>query len=431
VLGVWGMATLFLITAIILYFFSPKKEIIRWAIFFLMCASLRDFSKLPSITYLHEIITPYGFIMFSIVYSERMNRRTNNVLALIILIPVILLMVVPFLRSLDAKLDLIVLLLWVIPVYCASCFLLVLSCLREKKLKERNLRWITIFVIIPPTFVNILLENIDRVLGFHFNAQWNLLIFEACAFVILIIFLVRYGLFGIKVKFEKKLFDQTINGISSGTSMLNHALKNRIINIDMLAERMKFNLQSPQTEQLKDIELIQTESQQMMNMIKRIQKQIEDIEIVDGLVNLEELVNQSLKSNHLLLDSKNIEVVTDYTINVNLMCDNFHLQEVCNNLIRNAVDAMEGGIGKLSIKVSEALRGYSIDFSDNGAGISKEAADKIFDPFFSTKNREDNFGLGLSYCYLVMQKHGGTIHLSSLAGESTTFSIQLPKNRKV
>jgi two-component system NtrC family sensor kinase len=227
------------------------------------------------------------------------------------------------------------------------------------------------------------------------------------------------------------LLDQTIYGVSSGTSMLNHALKNRIINIDMLAERMKVNLHSPRTEQLKDIELIQTESQQMMKMIKQIQKKIEDIEIIEGLVNLEELVNDALKSNHLLLESKNIEVITDYSINVNLMCDKFHLQEVFNNLIRNAVDAMEAGIGKLSIKVSEALKGFSIDFSDNGLGISKETADKIFDPFFSTKHREDNFGLGLSYCHLVMQKHGGTIHLSSHAGERTTFSILLPKNRKV
>jgi two-component system NtrC family sensor kinase len=77
------------------------------------------------------------------------------------------------------------------------------------------------------------------------------------------------------------------------------------------------------------------------------------------------------------------------------------------------------------------MKGALIDFSDNGKGITKDNANKIFDPFFSTKYREENFGLGLSYCYLVMQKHDGSIELVRNKEIGTTFNLFLPVSRIV
>jgi len=64
---------------------------------------------------------------------------------------------------------------------------------------------------------------------------------------------------------------------------------------------------------------------------------------------------------------------------------------------------------------------------DNGAGIIKENLNKIFDPFYSTKEKNGT-GLGLSITRSIVQKHKGQIEVKSEVGKSTTFTIVIPKN---
>ncbi|MGD8375073.1 MAG: response regulator, partial [Acidobacteriota bacterium] len=67
-----------------------------------------------------------------------------------------------------------------------------------------------------------------------------------------------------------------------------------------------------------------------------------------------------------------------------------------------------------------------IRISDNGCGISQENLTKIFDPFFTTKEVGQGTGLGLSICYGIIQEHRGRIHATSVAGQGTTFTVELP-----
>jgi signal transduction histidine kinase len=71
-----------------------------------------------------------------------------------------------------------------------------------------------------------------------------------------------------------------------------------------------------------------------------------------------------------------------------------------------------------------------IKVSDNGKGISRDIVDKIFDPFFSTKDVGEGTGLGLSICHRIVSEHGGTIDVESREGIGTTFSIKLPVRGK-
>lgn len=64
--------------------------------------------------------------------------------------------------------------------------------------------------------------------------------------------------------------------------------------------------------------------------------------------------------------------------------------------------------------------------SDNGKGISKNMLSKVFDPFFSTKPSKNNFGLGLTFCYNVIQKHCGVIDIESEENKGTKIIIMLP-----
>ncbi|MCD9024082.1 sensor histidine kinase [Cohnella silvisoli] len=430
------MPTLVLITVILLYIYGPKKESIKWLIFAMSFAALYDLDHLVSgsalpLIFLHKVVTPYGFLMFSIVHSELVSSRTKNALAVGLFFPIVMMCAIAV-EKLNLELDYQVLLLWVAPYYLTTSFLLIFAYVKERNPKKKRLRLIAACVVVPSTIADLFLENVVQALGFHVNEFWYMYMFAATGFVIFIVFAIRFGVFGVKIKFEKQLLDQTITGIASGTSMLNHALKNRITNIDMLALRMQETSKLLQYQHINgDVKLILAETKHMMQMVKRIQKQIEEVEIIEAADNLNEIVRHALQSNQYLFESKHISVTVNDLAQFRILCDKVHLQEVFSNVLRNAIDAVEAGKGVLSITVYDNKRNILIDIADNGKGVAKEAVHKIFDPFYSTKHKEDNFGLGLSYCYLVVRKHGGKIEVAGNEPSGATFTVHLPKSRIV
>ncbi len=108
--------------------------------------------------------------------------------------------------------------------------------------------------------------------------------------------------------------------------------------------------------------------------------------------------------------------------------DREQLQMVFLNLFKNALEAMRPE-DRLRITVSEKEDYLQIDVSDTGSGISKEDLEKIFDPYFSTKNT--GMGLGLSIVYRIVTEHHGLINAVSVPGEGTTFSLVFPIAEKV
>jgi CheY-like chemotaxis protein len=100
------------------------------------------------------------------------------------------------------------------------------------------------------------------------------------------------------------------------------------------------------------------------------------------------------------------------------------LREVFVNLIVNAVDAMPKG-GKLTISCEPVGSELRLRFADTGTGMPEDVRQKIFDPFFSTKGAQGT-GLGLSVSYSIIERHEGSISVSSEQGEGTVFTIDLP-----
>ena len=100
---------------------------------------------------------------------------------------------------------------------------------------------------------------------------------------------------------------------------------------------------------------------------------------------------------------------------------------VIENLCKNAVDAMNGGPGTISIAVMETGQKVAIDVVDTGKGISKKNIKNVFRPGFTTKKR--GWGLGLSLAKRIIEEyHKGRIFVkSSEVGVGTTFRIELGK----
>jgi two-component system NtrC family sensor kinase len=109
------------------------------------------------------------------------------------------------------------------------------------------------------------------------------------------------------------------------------------------------------------------------------------------------------------------------------------LQQVFLNLFLNAKDAMPGG-GTLRVSTMNG-ESVSVCVSDTGSGIAPEHIQRIYDPFFTTKNapREGQArgtGLGLSVTYGIIQEHAGKIRVESHPGSGTTFTLDFPLSRK-
>ncbi len=108
-----------------------------------------------------------------------------------------------------------------------------------------------------------------------------------------------------------------------------------------------------------------------------------------------------------------------------VMGDRESLRSVFTNLVINAVEAINGAGGSISIKLSNtAANSVKVEITDSGEGIAADDISKIFEPYFSTK--ETGTGLGLAIVKKAIDDHGGTISVASKEGSGTTFTIILP-----
>jgi len=129
------------------------------------------------------------------------------------------------------------------------------------------------------------------------------------------------------------------------------------------------------------------------------------------------------------LETSNIEVIT--SLDAELPCtmaDAGQLQQVFMNIIVNAETEMKKahGRGKLTVKTERTGNKIRISFADDGPGIAKENLEKVFDPFFTTREGGEGTGLGLSLSHGIIAEHKGTMYAEGEEGKGATFIIELP-----
>ncbi len=166
------------------------------------------------------------------------------------------------------------------------------------------------------------------------------------------------------------------------------------------------------------------------------------IEIVKGLRVFSRLdeeeaknanVNENIDATLTLLRNKTkgkIEITKHYDDSMNeIECYPGQLNQVFMNILNNAVQAMpeEKKDGEITIYTEEANDEVFVRIKDNGIGIPDEIKNRIWEPFFTTKEVGGGTGLGKSITYGNNEKHGGKIDLSREVGKGTEFVITLPK----
>jgi CheY-like chemotaxis protein len=145
-------------------------------------------------------------------------------------------------------------------------------------------------------------------------------------------------------------------------------------------------------------------------------------------LDLNAVVSRTLRLRGYQLSSNRIDVETELAEEVPaVMGDSRQLQQVCLNLVTNAVQAMMPQ-GRGTLTVATRLEGGQVvlEVSDTGRGIPEGARAHVFEPFFTTKGEGEGTGLGLSVSYGIVAAHGGSIEVASTSTSGTTFRVTLP-----
>jgi signal transduction histidine kinase len=173
--------------------------------------------------------------------------------------------------------------------------------------------------------------------------------------------------------------------------------------------------------------------QLMEDGIKRIQKTVTNLLEYAHTPNLERfptdfnfIIEKSLSLLDYQIRKKQIEVVKEISDNLpSIEVDRNQMSQVFVNIFLNSIQAMEGG-GALKIGAVISEGRLVVKISDTGKGIPEDTLTKVFDPFFTTKGENKGTGLGLWITQGIVERHGGTIQLSSQEGKGTTVEIQFP-----
>lgn len=173
-----------------------------------------------------------------------------------------------------------------------------------------------------------------------------------------------------------------------------------------------------------------THIQYSIRNIVRIVRALKQYSHLDQAENQESDIREGLDTTLIIMGNQlkhGIEIIKNFKEIPSIPCNPDELNQVWTNLIQNAVHAMKEE-GTLIINVFQEDRDIVIEITDNGPGIPPQIQEKVWDPFFTTKDQGQGSGLGLGIVKGIIEKHKGKISLYSVPGQ-TTFRVSLPAKK--
>lgn len=227
-----------------------------------------------------------------------------------------------------------------------------------------------------------------------------------------------------------------------------HELNNPLSNISTSCQILAEELESADPEFKRELlEQIDDQTGRARNIVRSLLDFARDREFKREPLPLADLVAETLRFVKGQVPSQ-VSIVTDIPADIAIQGDKQRLQQVFLNLVKNALEALEGA-GEIAIRAvrrsglqsGEAVGRFKflaqcnpaeevveIEIRDNGYGIPADVLPRIFDPFFTTKDVGKGSGLGLFVVYEIIEEHGGCIAAESEPGKGTAFHIRLPLN---
>lgn len=383
---------------------------------------------------------PYCLVMLSIHSSVVISQKIKHYVPFLLLIPILVIYIfVPPEDFLNPTIhsSYVFLTIWSTFGIFLADFLLIFSYVRTLSLVQKKETLLICIFIIPATLLGWTFNFLFPVLGI--KSLWRYNIVVVITLLSIYGYLVTiYGFLGIKVRFERHNLSNAIKTMTMGNDMLMHALKNEIVKISLCSRNITALKDKSDLENLgeyigENANNISISSGYLLKILKRIHDYMQDNNWVEYCTNLSEIIEDAINLVAVFIKEKNISIKRIYSYGkygFYLNCDPIHLKEMFNNILRNAIEAVEVG-GEIKIYIVKTKKQIIVEITDNGCGIPKQNIPYVITPYFSTKKNTLNYGLGLSYCYNVMQKHDGMMEIDSIEKVGTTVFLRFPIKRLV
>lgn len=385
-------------------------------------------------------------------YRTKARIRKSPVYALVILVPVLVLIIMSFpsvfrklfdynysAQKLFAILNDVCITVYIVSsiVLYVTEYLQIQILYLKKRFRSRMISFIllgfqyTMFSMFEPITVYQNYGSIKLPAFFSFysirnkSGSWILFIcLFTASMLILMIQSIKYCHFDFDEKKKELVIEERINGAALSSSILIHGIKNQLLSSEILINTLKSNDCLKNNVEINEkVNQLSKINSFMLRRLNILYRSFIKINTVLKMVQSSTVFN--LVKDKLGSDCDFISFRID---DVKLLCDPDLLSEAIYNIVRNAVEATDGKPDRaVGITLRNTRTRILITISDNGPGISAKSRKDIFNPFFSTKNSQTNWGLGLSYANMVVRKHRGSIQFESSAEKGTVFLIDLPR----
>ena len=369
---------------------------------------------------------PYAFLCFGAAYNSQalpaaIMRRRLPVIAAVLPVSMLALPIAD-----ETPVHFSILAFWAIPYIMIGVLLLVTK--RSVHPSERRAHLVLMAAVIPVMLIALMMNFVLPLFGLF--GMWRYNVWPiAIAFVIFIVALFNFGFLGVQLLIERRQINFSLRAITSGTAMLNHAIKNDIGKIKLFSDKINRAAEA-NSELREDIRVITSATSHIESMIRSVHERTQELQLLPQRVNLASLVRDQLQALEPRLSGGQMVVHADYDELAEAVADPAQTSEALSNVLLNAIESMPMG-GELFIQVLGGKRGSTIEVRDTGSGIEKEYLKKVVEPFFTTKSgRAMNFGLGLAYCYQLMNRQGGELRIQSEKGVGTSVRFHFPSIKR-
>gem|GEM_PF-645891 len=209
-----------------------------------------------------------------------------------------------------------------------------------------------------------------------------------------------------------------------------HEINNPLTGVIGFAELLSNRSDLPADVQ-DSLKIINSGSLRVVEIVKRLLTFARQTKPIISKVNITEVIDNALTLRNYVLETSGIRVLRDYAPDLPwINIDPAQIQQVFLNLILNAEQSIKKAHekGTLAIKAENAGQYIRLSFKDDGTGIPPDVMDKIFQPFFTTKDPGQGTGLGLSLSQGIILEHGGKIWAENNPEGGATFVLELPIN---
>lgn len=216
-----------------------------------------------------------------------------------------------------------------------------------------------------------------------------------------------------------------LDAMSNLAAGVAHEIRNPLNSISIIVQRFKleFAPESDRDEYIKLVNTVRSEIERLNNIINQFLDYAKPKPLANEILNISQVLEEIFNLYKTKCERNNIELILQKCHKCLIIGDKNKLKQVIINIIQNAIDELDNS-GKIIIANKVVNQQVVIDIIDNGKGIDDDQKQKIFDLYYTTKNKGN--GIGLSIVQQIIDEHNGNISVLNNKPKGTIFRIKLP-----